>query len=238
MTTLSPSRICWPLSSVSRVAVRRKWAKAGNIRSDSSTAPGISAGSSSSSWRLLGVLDQRAHAAAVGRLGAVVAGGDEQEEAHDDLVLLELLAVDLGVDEHAGEVVGRVLAARGDQLAAALEDLGHVALHHRLDALGVEVGVAGAEGRVHQPRPDLVVLRRDAHEAADHARDDRLGDVGDEVAGLAALEAVEHAAVISRISSSCSAIRFGVKPRWKSALRRSCFGGSMPMNIAWSARAG
>ena len=59
---------------------------------------------------------QRAHAAAVGRLGAVVAGGHEQEEAHDDLVLLELLAVDLGVDEHAGQVVGRVLAALGDQL--------------------------------------------------------------------------------------------------------------------------
>ncbi len=37
--------------------------------------------------------------------------------------------------------------------------------------------------------------------------------------------------VISRIASSCSAIRFGVNPRWKSILRRSCFGGSMPMNI-------
>ncbi len=39
-------------------------------------------------------------------------------------------------------------------------------------------------------------------------------------------------AAISRIAVSCSAIRFGVKPRWKSALSRSCFGGSMPMNIA------
>ena len=40
---------------------------------------------------------------------------------------------------------------------------------------------------------------------------------------------------IARISSSCSAIRFGVKPRWKSAFSRSCFGGSMAMNIAlWS----
>ena len=37
--------------------------------------------------------------------------------------------------------------------------------------------------------------------------------------------------VISRMASSCSAIRFGVKPRWKSILRRSCFGGSIPMNI-------
>ena len=64
---------------------------------------------------------------------------------------------------------------------------------HALDAVGVEVRVAGAERRVHQPRPDRVVLLGDAHEAADHARDDRLGDVGDEVARLAALEPVEHA---------------------------------------------
>ena len=74
---------------------------------------------------LLGVLHQRPHAAAVGRLGAVVAGRDEEEEAHHDLVLLQLLAVDLGVDEDAGQVVGRVLAPGGDHLAAALEDLGH-----------------------------------------------------------------------------------------------------------------
>ncbi len=38
--------------------------------------------------------------------------------------------------------------------------------------------------------------------------------------------------VISRMVSSCSAIRFGVNPRWKSALSRSCLGGSIPMNIA------
>ena len=40
MTTLSPSRIGEPLSSTSRVAVRRKCANAGNIRSD----PGESLG--------------------------------------------------------------------------------------------------------------------------------------------------------------------------------------------------
>ncbi len=37
---------------------------------------------------------------------------------------------------------------------------------------------------------------------------------------------------IARISCSCAAIRFGVKPRWNSALMRSCLGGSIPMNIA------
>ena len=44
------------------LAVRRKCANAGNMRSDSSTAPGTSDGSSSSSWRWSGSFDQRAHA--------------------------------------------------------------------------------------------------------------------------------------------------------------------------------
>ncbi len=43
---------------------------------------------------------------------------------------------------------------------------------------------------------------------------------------------------ISRISSSCSAIRLGVKPAWKSAFSRSCLGGSMPMNIALTSSSG
>ena len=44
--------------------------------------------------------------------------------------------------------------------------------------------------------------------------------------------------VIARISSSCSAMRFGVNPRWKSALTRSCLGGSIPMNIARESSSG
>ena len=43
---------------------------------------------------------------------------------------------------------------------------------------------------------------------------------------------------IARIASSWAAIRFGVKPAWKSALRRSCLGGSMPMNIARASSSG
>ena len=93
---------------------------------------------------LLAVFEERAHAAAVGRLGAVVAGGHQQEEAHDDLVFLEFLAVDLGVHEHARQVVGGVLLALGDHLAAALEHLRDVFLEHALDAFGVQVLVGGA----------------------------------------------------------------------------------------------
>ena len=43
-----------PFSSLSLVAVRRKWAKAGNIRSDSSTMLGISDGSSTTFARSSG----------------------------------------------------------------------------------------------------------------------------------------------------------------------------------------
>ena len=37
---------------------------------------------------------------------------------------------------------------------------------------------------------------------------------------------------ISRIAGSWAAIRFGVNPAWNSIFRRSCLGGSIPMNIA------
>ncbi len=107
-------------------------------------------------------------------------------------MFLEFLAVDLGVHEHARQIVGRALAALGDQLRAALEDLGDVFLQDAVDAVRVDVRVAGPERRVHQPRPHLVVALVDAHEAADHARDHRLRDVAHEVARLAILQTVEH----------------------------------------------
>lgn len=52
MTTLSPARTVLPCSSTSRVAVRRKWYTGLAQRRNSSTAPGISDGSSRSrrSW--------------------------------------------------------------------------------------------------------------------------------------------------------------------------------------------
>ena len=46
-------------------------------------------------------------------------------------------------------------------------------------AKAANILIPGAERRVHQPRPDRVVLLGDAHEAADHTRDDRLRDVLD-----------------------------------------------------------
>ncbi len=59
---------------------------------------------------LLLVFHQRPHTRAVGGLGGVVARRHEQEEAHHDLVLLELGAFDFRVHEHARQIVGGVLA--------------------------------------------------------------------------------------------------------------------------------
>ena len=65
------------------------------------------------------------------------------------------LAVDLGVDEDAGQVVGGVLATLGDQRLAALEDLGHVLLHDQVGVLAVagHVGIAGPERRCSSAAP-------------------------------------------------------------------------------------
>ena len=140
------------------------------------------------------ILQQRAHRTAVRRLRAVVPRRHQQEEPHHDLVLLELLPIDLRMHQHARQVIRRIRPPIGDQLPAALEDLGDVALHHGVDALGVHLGIVRAEDRVHQPRPDHVVLTREAHEAADHPRHDRLGDLVDQIARLTTLEAIEHLA--------------------------------------------
>ena len=112
MTTLSPSRI---VCAVQLGVLRRR---AAEVREGGEHAQRLldrararATGRRAAAARCSGFSISARIAAAVGRLGAVVARRHQQEEAHDDLVLLELLAVDLGVDEHARQVVGR--ASRG-----------------------------------------------------------------------------------------------------------------------------
>ncbi len=107
-------------------------------------------------------------------------------------MFLEFLAVHLRVHEHARQIVRRVLAALGNELAAALEDLRHVFFDGALHAVGVQIRVPRAERRVHEVCPHRVVLGRDPHEAADHPRYDRLGDFVDQIALLTAGHAIEH----------------------------------------------
>ena len=232
--TLSPLVIGQPPSSVSFVAVRRKWANAGNIRSASSTALGTSDGSSISSCALVGVVHQRAHRARVRGLRGVVAGGHQQDEAGEDLVVGEHVAVDLGEDEHAEHVVGRV--GRGGRRPAPCTSRASAGARSVLICSrpsGLRSGSPNADQRVDRHRPRLVVLGVEAHEAADHARDDRLRDFGDEVARLAALEPVHHAVGDLADRGLVLGDRLRREAFWNSALSRSCFGGSIPMNIRW-----
>jgi hypothetical protein len=123
---------------------------------------------------LLRVLAEGDDRAADGRLRGVVAGEHQQHEAHYDFPVLELRAIDVGFDEHGDQVVLRLGAPRLDQCLAALEYLRDDPLHDRLRTLGVDVRVAARHHLVHQPCPYRVVNRVGACEAADHACDDRL----------------------------------------------------------------
>jgi hypothetical protein len=109
-------------------------------------------------------------------------------------VLLQLLALDLGVDQDGGEVIGWPLPTFRNQLATALEDLRENLGGDPLDAVRVQVLIARAQGRVHEGGPHDVVLGRNAHEAADHPRDHRLGHVGHQVAGVAPVQAIQDVA--------------------------------------------
>ena len=78
-------------------------------RSISSIARRASAtGRRSSSRPLVGVLEQRQHAVGDQVAGGLVARDGEQQEEDVELELGERLAVDLGLEQHADEVVARV----------------------------------------------------------------------------------------------------------------------------------
>jgi len=148
-------------------------------------------------------------------------------------VLLEPLTVDLGVDEHAREVVRRPLSA--------------MSFWQRSKSCGTQrsITACGPSGlRSGSPAPRIAFMRS-AHSRSSSGGTPMKLPMTRDTTGWATSVTRSHVSrparrsktstVMARMRSSCSAIRFGVKPRWKSAFRRSCFGGSMPMNIArWS----
>ena len=111
---------------------------------------------------------------------------DEDEQRLEvDLFVVEPVAVDLGVHEHAHQVVGRLGApSRNHSRRVGLVLLrrsgrGEHHLHRGVAALRAHHGV----GPVQQP---VAVFRRDAEQVADHDHRQRRRDVAHEVA-LAAL---------------------------------------------------
>ena len=75
-------------------------------RSISSTAPGMSpSGSAVSRGQLVGVGQELLHAAADDVAGRLVAADEDEERLVDERGVVEGVAVDLGVAQHADEVV-------------------------------------------------------------------------------------------------------------------------------------
>ncbi len=110
MMTLSPSCSSTSPSTVSSATVRRIQMTGEPQRTISSTPVGAMPGRVGLPQRpLLGVLRQGQQPVADGVAGRLVARHDEQDEEGGHLGVGERLAVDVGVDQGRGDVVGRVL---------------------------------------------------------------------------------------------------------------------------------
>ena len=131
-TTLSPSWICLPPSSMSAVAVRRKYITGDAQRSISSTAPVEQRqGRPSSVGALVGVLDERQHPVRDQVARRLVAGDGEQQEEQVELELGEPLAVDLGLEQHADDVVAGVARASRRRARSRTMNISVAASHRR-----------------------------------------------------------------------------------------------------------
>ena len=136
---------------------------------------------------VVGALEQRERAGGdqvAGRLGARVL---QQHEEHRELHLREAFAVDLGVEQHAHQVVARVVGPLGAHRVGVGE--------HRLRGLGAffggGVGVE-PEGELGPLEDLLAVLFGHAHEVGDRVQRQPQRDVAHEVALAALGDRVDH----------------------------------------------
>ena len=156
-------------------------APASSRRSAASPRPsaGSASGSASHEAALLGIAPQPVDGVAEQLGRRLVAGDDHQEEEADDLDVVEAVAVDLGGEQRAREIVARLRACVGDQLVEVAE---HV--HRRLHAGRRHVGHAllAVHDRV-GPGAQLVAIGLGhAEHLADHVHRQLAGEVADEVA--------------------------------------------------------
>ena len=177
---------------------------------------------------LLGVLEQALHPGGEDGAGRVVAGDHQQEEEHQHLLVGEPLAVDLGLDEGRGQVVGRVRLALldhrvdvGDELLQRPPDVAEVGDQARVLEGGRAVRPVDELAR--RPRAARRACRRSPSTARRRRRPGR--GRGGRRGGSASARS-QTRLMISRIRSVCSSARFGVKARWTSAFSRSWRGGS------------
>ena len=169
-----------PLSSVSHMAVRRKFMTGVTKRSISSTARGQEAAVVAQALPLVGVLEERVHRSGHQIAGRLVAGHREQEEEELELQLAELLALDLDGGEHAHEVGVRVDALLGEELGRIGVEL-HGGLVSAMSRLQLVLGVFVADHAVGPVEHLVAILARHAEQVGDDLQGQLGREVGDEV---------------------------------------------------------
>ena len=129
---------------------------------------------------LVGMVGERLHAVADGGARRLVAGDDEEDEERPELLSGERLALDVGVHELRGDVVGGLGQLPLAELHGELVEL-HRRRHQVLEAVDV-LGVADAEDGVGELEDPAVMRCGDAHHVADDLQRQGGGDLLDEVA--------------------------------------------------------
>ena len=199
MTTFSPSRICWPFSSVSQ---RRRAAEVREGREHPQRLLDRARDQRrvvEQELALVGVLHQRPHrrcsrSPSCCRCRPPPAG---RSPSRSRAPRASAPSISAWTSTLVRSSVG--FSRRSAIICRQRSKISGMSLSTTLSTpSGLRSGSPAPSVEFIRSRPDRVVLRRDAHEAADHARDDGLGDVVDEVAGLPALEPVEHARRRSR----------------------------------------
>ena len=177
---------------------------------------------SAASWS--GCVEQREHAARHEVPRGVAARVDEQQEEEVELEVAEAFALDLGLEQHARDVVGRPRALRGPHA-------GRVA--HHLEHRGLRVGGLRRSGACARsarraggrPRAGCPSARRSRRRAARPRRRPRSRT------RRAPPPHRRSPAESSRMRFSSRATRRGVKPLFTRPRSRVCSGGSMPSSI-------
>ena len=182
---MSPARSCWPASSTSRVSVRRHVLDRRHPAQHLLDRARQQRRVGDERWRARsGCAQQLLDAAADHVARRLVAADEEQQRLEDDLVVVEAVAVDLGVHEHADEVVGRARAARRDhapgrtrrtRMNAGRRGLHPLRTRRRASRAGRRTSAAA------RPRS----VGRHAEHVADHDHRERRREVVHEVARAA-----------------------------------------------------
>jgi hypothetical protein len=140
---------------------------------------------------LVGIPEQRLHAAGDHVARRLVAADEDEQPLLQDVLVGELLAVDLRMDERRHHVVARTGATVGDHSAGVLGVLLE-RLHDPIHDVGRRRHRQSGDELVGPAQQHVAVLGLDAEEVADHDHRQVRGDVVHEVALAAGRDRVDE----------------------------------------------